>query len=108
MKTEFEEPAASCTAISSIALPIYYKRILRIRGFLPAAGDGSGNNKSVVQHVGCALTVLTCAATRSAIYLPLCTVNLPQRVNQGEPNSLVATGQEDLLKAQKIAFSIYQ
>ena len=41
-----------CAAISGIALPIYYKLI---RCFCPAAAEGSGNEKSIVQQrLGCA------------------------------------------------------
>ena len=107
-KVGFEKITASCAAISCIALPIYYKSI---RWFCPAVGKGSGPSGN---HKECCSTSWVCAdgaylCGERNLPLPLCNVhgmNLLQRANQGEPNASVAIGKEDLLKTQKIPFSI--
>ena len=74
-------------------------------------GKGSGLSGN---HKECCSTSWVCAdgaysCGERNLPLPLCNVhgmNLLQRANQGEPNASVAIGKEDLLKTQKIPFSI--
>ena len=72
-KTAFEEAPASCPAKGGIALPIYYKSISCI---CPAAGEGSGNEKSLFDRdlgvrlqcplVLCAQFIYSCARDKPA------------------------------------------